>query len=53
MTPNTTLEPPPAQDTSPRAEAELFTPLSFLRFALTLIVVWALVCWVQLALLRV
>ena len=29
-----------------RAQAERFTPLSFLRFALTLILVWALVCWV-------
>lgn len=52
MTPNTTLESPPTQDASPRTEAEPFTPLSFLRFALTLIIFWALACWVLLGLLE-
>lgn len=51
MTRNTTLESPHAQDTSPRTEAEPFTPLTFLRFALTLIFFWALACWVLLGLL--
>ena len=43
-----TLEPAQveAEEEQERAQAERFTPLSFLRFALTLILVWALVCWV-------
>jgi hypothetical protein len=51
MTHNTTLESASTQESTPRTEAESFTPLSFLRFALTLIFFWALTCWVLLALL--
>lgn len=50
MTTDATLEAPAPQENAARTEAEPFTPLSFLRFALTLIVVWALLCWVLLAL---
>ncbi|MFZ4289567.1 hypothetical protein [Variovorax sp. HJSM1_2] len=51
MTPNTTTESLPAQDAAPRTEAEPFTPLGFLRFALSLTIFWALACWVLLGLL--
>jgi hypothetical protein len=51
MTNPATLEAPAPQESEARTDAEPFTPLRFLRFALTLIVVWALLCWVLLALL--